>query len=282
MNPYKVDPKKFKCDDVPYEYLEKEYYGIDNARSNAKYVNDTENYLMSKLSRKDGFVLGCGPSIDRNLNYFVDNYNCHHGVVLACDSIMQRLYELRFKPTFFVTSEHDSEPCVGATHTSEVLISDEARKFFVDVPLIASIMANKKYVDRYPGPKHMVVDACAIWNSWLKYSDRFIDDAVPRVWNPGNNVGFLCIGIARRFNATRAILLGMDMMTYEDGHHMKGHFDEHSPMKIQEDGFKRAMEFFVSVNDGEFGIKTLNCTTRGALSPDVCSCELRNIEEFVP
>lgn len=281
MNPYKVDKKRFKCDDVEYNVLKREYPYITNVGHNSRWLTDSEDYLKCYLEGKRVYVVGAGPSLDDNILKFIALYR-GEGVVIAACSVMERLRELQFKPDYFITSEHDYEPCEGATHTSEVLISDKSLDFFDDVPLIASIGANYKYVDRYPcNLKYMIVDGCAIWDSWHKFGDRFLPKKTPWIHNPGMNVGFLAIGVAAYFNAKDCVLLGMDMRTYGDKHHLDGYLDADSPIEIQEQGFKKAMEFFVSVNGGKFGIKTINCTGDGALTPNVCDCVLGRIEEYV-
>jgi len=263
---YLKKPGHFDSDPHSYEGIQK-YEAFKNVPKNYwRFFLTDINDLKAEFKDQPCYIIGAGPSLDANLPYFKEHYSFDKATSLACDSAMGTCVHEGIYPTAFVSVEHE--------RTDEV-ITDDIREQFRGARLLCPTWANPKLVDQFIGQVYFYNEDSPFWKAFLDHRDRFLPE-LPYVETRGINCGFACVSLARYLGASEVILLGFDGEYVNGKHHTK-----HLAFDIEqkEEDLLFHFEQFVNVCDGDFKIKTTNCSGQGILTPDNINVTCMSLQE---
>lgn len=275
------------------DYIPEEFH------SNIPFL--TIDNLWECVTNETVFVIGSGPSLDKNIDYFCENYKPHMGRVLACDGAIHSLEARGFKPDWVITSEADGQHNRGldtrsgkGIRTTDLLLYDENMNvrdlsFWNDVPLIACTWVNSEFRRLWPNDEiyyYVNFDQRyeRFWGAHQKvfpllHGNRKWPVLRPRI----SAVGFHAIDFCRHLGSKRCVLLGNDMQVYtQKDHHCKD-FNltwEDSSIDLVAH-YQRLLMTFLTGYGGKFGIETINCTEGGALNEGNTDCTVMSLKEYM-
>jgi hypothetical protein len=239
--------------------------------------------LYDSLFGQTVFIIGAGPSLDKNLEEFVNTYSPTDGIVIATDGAIRDLHALGFRPDYFITSEADGKHTRSDVPTTEDLLNDEVLNFFRFVPLIATTWANKKFIERWQGGIFWYINHHPDYqHHYIENQQRFPEQAFWTLIEPKlHMVGFHAIEVAHYLTAKRVVLLGCDCSATNDNHHSK-HFNmDWDSAKIDlGEHYGKVFSIFLNEHYGDFGIETINCTEGGVITEDLTTAKCLTLKEF--
>lgn len=248
--------------------------------------------LRSKIEGKTVWAICSGPSLDKNVKYFCENFKDEMGVAISCDGSIHDLFEHSFKPHYVATAEADSQynrPGIPSTDRMVDNLSDEKKEFYSDVPLICPTWANRRFLEYWPNDDfYYYVNADPRYvEQYTHYPEIFPltkdgnDPEFPVVMPRTSCVGFHIIDIARVMGAKEVVLIGCDMSVVSKEKHHSKHFNvkwEESNSDLARCYGDHVMWFGQHFN-WKFGINTTNCTEGGALTEELTDCKVMTLRE---
>lgn len=225
-----------------------------------------------KFAGKPCFVVGSGPSLDKNIGHLAAAHRPGMGPILACDGSIHDLQAHGIRPDFVISCEADGQHNRAIIPTTDLLLHGKDLSFYQDVPLIACTWLNSRFNTLWPcrerfwyangDPRYDIF--------WEGHGDQLFPANVPLpLLTPRTStVGFHGIEVARHLGASEVILLGFDFSVQDAKKHHSQRFNieweaHQADLKAC---YRDHFTWFQDNFDAKFEMSVTNCTEGGILN----------------
>lgn len=165
-----------------------------NMSMDHKYFSD----LDTNVFKDEWIVVGSGPSLNYNEDFLRESVGKR--TICCVNSSLKWFYLHGIKPDL----------CTVCDPTDMLVPHIEGfEDFSEDVPIIADVVSNRKYMELYKGPKYYIYSSAAVLTVGK-------DNIQGGMWAIGGTVTSLALAVALKLKAKKCYLIGADL-GYPDG-----------------------------------------------------------------
>ena len=186
------------------DYLYGISHGCHSILNKKKFV--IKNKLPQKTLEYPVFIIGSGPSLDRDLSFIAKNQD--KAIIIACGTAIDALYHYGIKPDFFANTERVPE-------IAESLDTIQDKEFFDEIILLASDVCHPLTVNKF---KNTALFGKADEPLYKYLTERYQQyRTIQYVTNMNPLVGNMGVAAAVFLGFTNLFLFGIDCGTVETG-----------------------------------------------------------------